>query len=88
MKRFCLALTTNSVDFELPIRILDMANFQASMDDIIRDHRENNKTAFVSQWIRTTPDPVENMFGALTYFVVPKSFLSNGVKLFFLIKDE
>ena len=28
------------------------------------------------------------MFGALTYFVIPKSFLQLGLKMFLLIKDE
>mgnify|MGYP007058511369 CR=1 FL=1 len=88
VKRFSLALTTNQVDFELPIRILDMSNYEESLAQIIRDHRESNRSSFISQWIRTTPDPVENMFGALTYFVIPKSFLQLGVKLFMLVKDE
>ena len=88
VKRFVLAMTTNQVDFELPIRILDMSNYDESLGQIIRDHRESNRASFVSQWIRTTPDPVENMFGALTYFVIPKSFLKLGLKLFMLIKDE
>ena len=52
-----------------------MSNYEESLGQIIRDHRESNRASFVSQWIRTTPDPVENMFGALTYFVIPKSFL-------------
>ena len=45
------------------------------MRQIIVDHREQARSTFVSQWIRTTPDSVDNMFGAITYFVMPKSFL-------------
>ena len=65
-----------------------MGNYEESMGKIIADHRESNRASFVSTWIRTTPDPVENMFGSLTYFVVPKSFLRLGLKLFMLVKDE
>ena len=52
-----------------------MNTYDESMTKIITDHRDSNKATFISQWIRTTPDPVDNMFGALTYFVIPKSFL-------------
>ena len=88
VKKFALALTTNQVDFELPIRILDMANYEDSLGRILADHRESNRTSFISEWIRTTPDPVENMFGSLTYFAIPKSYLQQGLKLFLLVKDE
>ena len=65
-----------------------MANYDDSLGRIIVDHRESNRASFVSQWIRTQPDPVENMFGAITYFVIPKSFLSQGLRMHLLIKDE
>lgn len=65
-----------------------MANFNESMNKIILDHRESNSASFVSQWIRTTPDQVENMFGCQTYFVIPKSFLELGLKMHLLVKDE
>ena len=65
-----------------------MANHDDSLSRIIVDHRESNKASFISTWIRTQPDPVDNMFGAITYFVIPKSFLSLGLKLFLLVKDE
>ena len=88
VRKFALALTTNQVDFELPIRVLDMANYEDSLARILADHRESNRTSFISEWIRTAPDSVENMFGSLTYFAIPKSFLQQGLKLFLLIKDE
>ena len=65
-----------------------MANYDETMSKIIVDHRESNRASFVSQWIRTTPDPVENMFGSIFYFMVPKSYLGQGVKMFLLVKDE
>ena len=52
-----------------------MANYDETMGKIIVDHRESNRASFISQWIRTTPDPVENMFGSIFYFMVPKSYL-------------
>jgi len=76
VKRFALALTTNSADFELPARTLDMSDQEQQLREILAEHRGADRTTFISQWMRTTPDPVENMFGALTYFVVPKSFLT------------
>ena len=75
VRKFALALTTNQIDFELPIRILDMANYEDSLGRILADHRESNRCSFISEWIRTAPDSVENMFGSLTYFAIPKSFL-------------
>ena len=57
------------------------------MTDIIQDHRNSTRAAFISQWMRTTPDIVDNMFGAITYFAIPKSCLKN-VGLFLLIRDE
>jgi hypothetical protein len=38
--------------------------------------------------MRTQPDAVDNMFGALTYFAMPKSFLEKNVGMYLLIKDE
>jgi hypothetical protein len=38
--------------------------------------------------MRTQPDPVNNMFNALTYFVLPKSFLDRDVSFYLLVKDE
>ena len=89
MKRFALALTTNQVDFaEIPVRNLDMANMEESMRQIMVDHRDAARSTFVSQWIRTQPDPVDNIFGAITYFVVPKSFLQQGMRMSLMVKDE
>ena len=42
----------------------------------------------MSQWIRSQPDPIDNMFGALTYFVVPRSYLERNVAFYLLIKNE
>ena len=88
VKRFSLALVTETVDsFELPIRNLDLDNL-ATMDEIITDHRNSSKAAFISQWMRTTPDVIDNMFGALTYFAIPKSYLGSRIGMFLLIRDE
>lgn len=38
--------------------------------------------------MRTQPDPIDNMFNALTYFAVPKSYLERNVAFYLLIKDE
>ena len=43
---------------------------------------------FISEWMRTQPDPIDNMFNALTYFAVPKSYLERNVAFYLLIKDE
>ena len=58
------------------------------MKKVIQDHRNTNNSVFLSQWMRTTPDAVENMFKALTFFPMPKSYLQKQVNLFVLIKDE
>ena len=34
------------------------------------------------------PDILDNQFGAITAFVVPKSFLERKLKFFLLVKDE
>lgn len=51
-------------------------------------HREQTKSVYLSQWIRTQPDPIDNLFNALTYFAVPKSYLERNVAFYLLIKDE
>lgn len=38
--------------------------------------------------MRPNPDVMDNMFGALYYFSVPKSFLDRNLTMFLLIKDE
>jgi hypothetical protein len=38
--------------------------------------------------MRTQPDPIDNMFNALTYFAIPKSYLERNVAFYLLIKDE
>ena len=43
---------------------------------------------FASQWMRTPPDAMDNPFGALAVFYLPKSFLDRKVKAFLVIKDE
>lgn len=83
-----MALVTETIDsFELPIRNLDLENDE-TMTDIIQDHRNSTKATFISQWMRTSPDMVDNMFGAITYFAVPKSYLKNRIAIFLLIRDE
>ena len=34
------------------------------------------------------PDVMDNQFGAIAQFIVPKSFLERKVKMFMLVKDE
>ena len=34
------------------------------------------------------PDVLDNQFGAISQFIVPKSFLERKLKLFMLVKDE
>jgi hypothetical protein len=51
-------------------------------------HREQTKSVYVSQWMRTQPDPIDNLFNALTYFAIPKSYLERNVAFYLLIKDE
>lgn len=46
------------------------------------------ESVYVSNWIRVQPDVMDNMFGALTYFPMPKSFLDKDIGLHLLIKDE
>ena len=34
------------------------------------------------------PDVMDNQFGAISQFIVPKSFLERKLKVFMLVKDE
>ena len=34
------------------------------------------------------PDAMDNQFGAITAFIIPKSFLERQLKMFLLVKDE
>jgi hypothetical protein len=34
------------------------------------------------------PDVMDNQFGALTQFIIPKSFLDRKLSFFMLVKDE
>lgn len=38
--------------------------------------------------MRMPPDVMDNQFGALTAFIIPKSFLDKKLKVFVLFKDE
>ena len=38
--------------------------------------------------MRSQPDSIDNIFNALVYFAVPKSFLDRKVGMYLLIKDE
>lgn len=51
-------------------------------------HREQNQSFYLSTWIRPNPDVMDNMFGALYYFVLPKTFLDRNLTMFLLVKDE
>jgi len=43
---------------------------------------------FASPWMRVPPDVMDNPFGALAAFYLPKSFLEKKIKMFVLVKDE
>lgn len=43
---------------------------------------------FASTWMRMPPDVMDNPFGAIAAFYIPKSFLEKKLKLFLLVKDE
>ena len=34
------------------------------------------------------PDVLDNQFGAISQFIIPKSFLERKLKVFMLVKDE
>ena len=74
VKRFCLALVFGEGSSDIPWLKLDTSN-PDSMKQVIQEHRESSKSVFLSSWMRTTPDAVENMFKALTFFAMPKSYL-------------
>ena len=38
--------------------------------------------------MRPSPDSVDNLFNALVYFAIPKSFLDRTLTLFMFVKDE
>jgi hypothetical protein len=38
--------------------------------------------------MRPNPDVMDNMFGALYYFPVPKSYLDKNLMMFLFVKDE
>ena len=38
--------------------------------------------------MRPSPDVMDNMFGALYYFPVPKSYLDKNLMMFLFVKDE
>lgn len=38
--------------------------------------------------MRMPPDIMDNQFGALAAFIIPKSYLDKKIKMFMLVKDE
>ena len=88
VKRFCLALVCgDSAQFEIPWHKYDCED-PTSMTRVMEAHRNAAKSCFISPWMRTTPDAVENMFKALTFFPMPKSYFTKQVSMYLLIKDE
>ena len=45
-------------------------------------------SVFASPWMRMPPDVMDNQYGAIAQFVVPRSFLERKLKMFLLVKDE
>jgi hypothetical protein len=43
---------------------------------------------YASNWMRVPPDVMDNPFGALTAFYIPRSLLERQIKIFLLVKDE
>ena len=43
---------------------------------------------FASTWMRVPPDVMDNPFGAIHTFYMPKSFLEKKARMFMVIKDE
>ena len=88
VKRFCLALVCgDSAQFEIPWHKYDCED-PTSMTRVMEAHRNAARSCFISPWMRTTPDAVENMFKALTFFPMPKSYFTKQVSMYLLIKDE
>lgn len=55
---------------------------------VLQYHREQKQSFFVSTWMRPNPDVMDNLFGALFYFPVPKTFLDRNLTMFLMVKDE
>jgi hypothetical protein len=45
-------------------------------------------SVYASHWMRMPPDVMDNPFGALAAFYIPKSYLEKKLKIFLLVKDE
>ena len=58
------------------------------MPRVLAYHRDQSQQFFLSTWMRPSPDVMDNLFGALFYYVVPKSFLNRNLQLFMYVKDE
>lgn len=88
VKRFAVGFATDSFKaFEIPYVKLFSKN-PNSMAQVLQHHREQTRSIYVSQWMRSQPDSIDNIYSALAYFAVPKSFLDRNIGMYLLIKDE
>jgi len=55
---------------------------------ILQQYHQGVQSVFVSTWMRPNPDPMDNIFGALYLFPMPKSFLDRNLTMYLFIKDE
>lgn len=89
VKRFAVALVTDaqSQNVTIPYVKLDLSS-QNSTAQVLQYHREQSQNFFLSTWMRPSPDVMDNLFGALYYYPIPKSFLDKNLTMFLFIKDE
>jgi hypothetical protein len=88
-KKFSVVLATNGFQPNaIPYLQLNLGEQPDAVAQIFSFITQQDFNVFASTWMRVPPDVMDNPFGALHTFYMPKSFLEKKVKMFLLIKDE
>jgi hypothetical protein len=87
-KKFSVVGTTDSFQPEgIPFLKLDLSQ-EDSVAKVFSFAHQQPFSVFASPWMRIPPDVMDNQFGAIASFAMPKSFLDRRLKFFMLVKDE
>lgn len=87
-KKFLVMLTTQShAPNESPYVKVDL-NEADSLEKAFQFMNSLKYVAFMSPWMRVPPDPMDNIYNALTMFTIPKSMLDEKLSMFLVVKDE
>ena len=87
-KKFAVMLTTDSHSPSSSPYIKADLSVEQGLERAFQMQNSLQYTTFLSPWMRIPPDPMDNIYQALSAFTIPKTYLQRNTTLYLVVKDE